>query len=109
MPNDPTGTVRQLRRPHYIRAWMDKRGITAADLGRELDIDKSLISRWLSGSTPSVPHQIRLAAFFHCDQEAIFRHPDDDWLAKFFRNRSSDEIERIKATLEAAFPRNTGT
>lgn len=88
---------------------MDRRGITAAELGRELGIDKSLISRWLAGSTPSDQHQKALAAYFHCDQESIFRHPDDDWLAKFFRDRTQDEIERIKATLEAAFPRKTGT
>jgi len=27
------------------------------------------------------------------------------WLTKFFQDRSRDEIERIKNTLEAAFPR----
>jgi transcriptional regulator with XRE-family HTH domain len=33
------------------------------------------------------------------------RHPDDDWLTKFFHHgRSADEVERMKKTLEAAFP-----
>lgn len=100
-------TQKQPRRPHFIQAWMDKRGVKAAELARELDVDKSLVSRWLKGSSPSVPHQEKLAAFFHCEPESIFRHPDDDWLARFFRNRPDEEIERIKAMLEMTFPTPT--
>lgn len=32
------------------------------------------------------------------------RHPDEDWLIKFFGDRSPREIERMKQMLEAAFP-----
>lgn len=96
---------RQPRRPHHIKEWADLRGLKAADLARELGADKSVISRWFGGSTPSVEWQIKLAALFGTEPEGLFRHPDDDWLSKFFSDRSRDEIERIKATLEAAFPR----
>jgi hypothetical protein len=34
------------------------------------------------------------------------RLPDDDWLVRFFKGRNKDEIERIKKTLETAFPRS---
>jgi transcriptional regulator with XRE-family HTH domain len=36
------------------------------------------------------------------------RQPKEDWLTKFFRDRSADEVERIKKTLEAAFPPSKG-
>lgn len=83
--------------------------MSQADLARELDADKSVVSRWFNGTTPGLDWQERLAALFHCEPEALFRHPDDDWVARFFRNRSRDELERMKKLLEAAFPRSSGT
>lgn len=50
-----------------------------------------------------------LALFFECEREALFRHPDDDWIARFLKGRDKDEIQRIKDTLERAFPRRNGT
>lgn len=102
---------KQPRRPHYIEAWAELRGLTQADIARELGADKSVISRWFSGSTPSVEYQERLAALFECEPESLFRHPNDDWLARFFANRTKEEVERMKMMLEAAFPSTgrTGT
>ncbi|MFT4095902.1 MAG: helix-turn-helix transcriptional regulator [Rhodoblastus sp.] len=96
---------RQPRRPHFIAAWAETRGLKQADLARELDADKGLVSRWFGGSTPGPDWQEKLAAFFDIEPDALFRHPDDDWLARFLRNRPREEIDRIKNTLEAAFPR----
>ena len=101
--------TKQPRRPHYIPEWAEARGLSQADLARELDADKSVVSRWFSGTTPGVEWQEKLAALFHCEPESLFRHPDDDWFARFFADRSRDELERIKRTLENAFPRRTGT
>lgn len=96
---------RQPRRPHHIKDWADARGLSQADLSRELGADKSLVSRWFAGTTPNVDYQERLAALFQTDPEALFRHPDDDWITKFFADREREEVERIKSTLETAFPR----
>lgn len=100
---------KQPRRPHYIAEWAEARNLTQADLSRELGADKSVVSRWFSGTTPGVDWQERLAALFNCEPESLFRHPDDDWLSQFFQERSRDELERIKLMLEAAFPRRSGT
>lgn len=100
---------KQPRRPHYIEAWAKRRGLNQADLARELGADKSVVSRWFKGSTPSPDWQERLAALFFCEPESLFRHPDDDWLRRFFQNRSEEEIERIKKSLEFGFPLKTGT
>ena len=99
---------KQPKRPHYIPEWAGLRGFSQADLARELDVDKSVVSRWYNGSSPSEESQKRLAALFNCEPESLFRHPDDDWLTRFFVGRERDEIERIKRTLENAFPRKTG-
>lgn len=101
---------KQPRRPHYIREWAEMRGFeTQAALAAALDIDKSVVSRWYNSTSPSAEHQERLAALFDCEPEALFRHPDDDWFARFFRGRKKDELERMKTVLEASFPRRTGT
>lgn len=100
---------KQPRRPHYIPAWAEARGLSQAELVRQLGADKSVVSRWFSGSTPQLEWQEKLAALFETEPESLFRHPDDDWLSRFFAGRRRDEIDRIKATLEAAFPRKSST
>lgn len=97
---------RQPRRPHFIPEWAVKRGYAnQGELAEALEADKSVVSRWYSGASPGEDWQEKLAALFGCeDREAIFRHPDDDWLTRFFRGRSVDEMDRIRQMLDAAFP-----
>lgn len=97
---------KQPRRPHYVEEWAEARGyMNQAELIEASGADKSVVSRWYSGSSPSVEWQIKLAALFDCEPESLFRHPDDDWFARFFENREREEIERMKTALEASFPR----
>ncbi len=99
---------KQPRRPHFVKEWADVRGLSQADLARELGADKSIISRWFDGATPGEKWQAGLSTLFECDPESLFRHPDDDWLSRFFAGREKAEIDRIKKTLETAFPRKAG-
>lgn len=99
---------RQPRRPHFIKEWAEAQGLKQADLSRELDADKSVISRWYAGASPGDEWQTRLAKLFGCEPEALFRHPDEYWLTEFFANRTRDEIEKMKQILEIAFPRKDG-
>lgn len=100
--------TKQPRRPHHIVDWAERRGLNQTEIAEQLGADKSVVSRWFAGTSPSVDYQERLAALFHIEPEALFRHPDDDWIAKFLKGRSADEVERIKSTLETAFPRKAG-
>lgn len=102
---------RQPRRPHYIAKLMERRSLTRADLIERLDVDKSLLSRWLDESRPSTPSSKwarKLGLYFRVSEDDdlvdIFSDPDVDWMARFFRGRSNEEIERVKKMLEAAFP-----
>lgn len=96
---------KQPNRPHFIEEWAETRGYkTQSELAAALEADKSVISRWYRGSTPSLEWQEKLSACFQIERESLFRHPDDDWLSRFFRNRSREELERMKTMLEAAFP-----
>lgn len=99
---------KQPRRPHYIEEWAMRRNLKAIDLAREIGADRGLVSRWYAGGSPGVEWQEKLAAFFDIEPESLFRNPDEDWLKRFFDGRKKDEIERIKATLEAAFPKAAG-
>jgi transcriptional regulator with XRE-family HTH domain len=100
---------KQPRRPHYVQEWAEYRGYKSqAELIEASGADKSTVSRWYSGSSPSVEWQIKLAELFDCEPESLFRHPDDDWFAKFFADREREEIERMKISLQASFPRKAG-
>lgn len=99
---------RQPRRPHYVREWAEKRGMRPVDLATELDVDKSLVSRWYQGSTPSEESLSKLGALFGVEPESLFRDPDEDWLARLLRGRDREEIQRIITTIETAFPRKAG-
>lgn len=100
---------KQPQRIHFIVEWAEKRGLSQADIAREIGADKSVISRWFSGSLPSEKYLEPLAGIFHTDLNGLFRHPEDDWMTRFLQERSLEELNRIRATLEAAFPRKTGT
>jgi hypothetical protein len=97
---------RQPNRPHFIQDWAERRGFSdQAALAKASGADKSVISRWYNGASPSREWQIKLVELFNLDEPGdIFRHPDTDWLAKFLYGRKQDEIDRMKQTLEAAFP-----
>lgn len=97
---------KQPRRPHFIPDWAEARGYTSqVELAEALGADKSVVSRWYNGASPGEDWQQKLAALFSCEPESLFRHPEDDWMARFFRDRSMDELKRMKQMLEAAFPR----
>jgi ribosome-binding protein aMBF1 (putative translation factor) len=99
---------KQPRRPHYVREWAEKRGMRPVDLATELDVDKSLVTRWYQGSTPNEESLAKLGALFGVDPESMFRDPDEDWLARLLRGRDREEIKRIITTIETAFPRKAG-
>lgn len=95
-----------------MRRTIEKRGYPRpVDLANALEADKSLISRWYSGTTPGEEWQASLADLFGYpdEPEIIFRHPDDDWFARFFRDRSIEELARMQQMLEVAFPKKKKT
>lgn len=102
-------------RRHFLNEWLASKGLKPADLvemlndpDRSMDLEeigKSQVYRWLGGQLPQPATQLRLADALGIEPEALLRHPDDDWVARFMDGRSQDEINRIKATLENAFPK----
>jgi hypothetical protein len=113
--NNPQGlpeiyAKRQPKRPHYLRDWIERRGFrTDTEFAEAIGADKSVVSRWLDEDDPTTPGkdwQVKLGTFFgdEDDPADIFRHPDDDWFAKFFRTRSEDQIRRAREMLEIGFP-----
>ena len=104
-------TRRTPRRPHYLADWMDRRGKTRRDLIEELGADKTQLSRWLDDEKPTTPGPdwaAKLGRYFAAEGDDpidIFTHPDNDWMTRFFDGRRLEEIERIKLTMETAFPR----
>jgi transcriptional regulator with XRE-family HTH domain len=97
------------KRFHFIVEWAEKRDLKQADIIREIGADKSVVSRWFSGSVPSEKYLEPLAALFHTDVAGLFRHPDDDWISRFLASRTSEERERAITLLSTAFPPKTGT
>jgi transcriptional regulator with XRE-family HTH domain len=96
-------------RIHYLQEWLDHRHMSKADLVRAMDINKSSVSKWCTGDLPSEKNLLIIAAALEIEPEALFRHPLDDWMTKFFKQRSEDELKRMVETLKAAFPQKSGT
>lgn len=95
---------KEVVRRHYIPEWAERRHLAQADIVREMEVDKGLVSRWFAGTLPGPRYLKILADLFNTEPEALFRHPSDDWLAKFFKDRSDADREQAQKILEAAFP-----
>lgn len=91
-------------RRHFIAEWAAARNLTRADVARELGVDKSQTTRWFKGQLPQPAFQERLAALFEIEPEALLRHPDADWMSKMFKDRSANERDRMKRSIELAWP-----
>lgn len=105
-------------RRHFLKEWLDDKGMTPTELlealndpERSMDlpgIDKSQVYRWLKGQMPQKAMQVRIAAALEMkDPAELLRAPQDDWLTKFFEERSLEEKERARQMLEAAFPKKS--
>lgn len=106
------GRKRKTREPHqpslhFIVEWADKRGLKPVDFVNALGVDKGTVSRWFAGKLPHEDNIPRIAAFLEISIDDLFRLPGDDWMQRFFHNRSIEEIKRMRDTLEAAFPRKS--
>jgi transcriptional regulator with XRE-family HTH domain len=94
-----------MTRLHYIPEWAELRRITQAEIARELGVDKSAVSRWFKGALPLEKHILAISEVLAVEPNDLFHDPHEDWMSRFLRERSREEQERIKATLEAAFPK----
>lgn len=93
------------KRIHFIVEWAEKRNLKQADIVREIGADKGLVSRWFDGTVPKGDYLIKLADLFGTDIHGIFRHPDDDWLAKFFQDKTDRQREDAIQMLKLFFQR----
>lgn len=97
-------------RIHFIAEWAEHRNLQQVDIANEIDVDKSLVSRWFAGKLPKQDNLIKLAALFGTDVPGLFRHPDDDWLTRFFHDRTEAQKEQAIDMLKILFKSGkTGT
>lgn len=92
-------------RVHFIAEWLEHRELSQAEIVRELGVNKGTVSKWCSGALPAEDNLRALAAFLEVEPVELFRHPQDDWITRFFMNRSTEQLKQMVATLNAAFPR----
>jgi hypothetical protein len=106
---------RQPGRPHYLAALLEAHNIDRGQLIEDLGVDKGLVSRWLHKTNPSTPSREwtrKLGWYFAAGMEPddfidIFTDPALARFQKLTRGRSTDEINRMLNTLEAAFSPKT--
>lgn len=96
-------------RIHYIAEWLERRGIRQADVVRDLGVDKGTVSKWCAGGLPGEANLLSLAAFLHVEPTDLFRHPDDDWIARLFKDRSESERETMILMLRAVAQKDKGS
>jgi transcriptional regulator with XRE-family HTH domain len=89
---------------HYVPEWARHRRVRQTDIARALNVDKSTVSRWFDGALPAEIHLIALAGYLEAEEPAaLFRHPDDDWLARLLRGRSDTERQRAIKMIQVMF------
>jgi transcriptional regulator with XRE-family HTH domain len=89
---------------------MEHREIDVPEMAEELDVSLSQVYRWLKGQKPQAETFLKIANLLQAEPpEALLRHPLDDWMSKFFRDKSIEEAKAIKTLLEKAYPPKTGT
>lgn len=64
------------RRVHSIAEWANLRAMSQSDVVKHTGIDKSTISRWFNGQTPSMNSLRKLAELFETDVESLLLKPD---------------------------------
>lgn len=85
-------------------------------------LDKSQVYRWIDGQMPQGRFLERIAwalSIFTTDDDGaerpepdpagILRDPNLDWFARQVKDRSEEELKRLRTLVENAFPRRTGT
>lgn len=99
-------------RRHFLKEWLEVRDMQPMDLvdllnesGEYEFLDKTQVYRWLRGALPQSANQRRIEAALEIEENALLRHPDQDWLAEFFAGRQKEETERIKQAMELAWPK----
>lgn len=98
------------QRIHFIPEWAEKRGLKQADIARELDVEKGLVSKWFRGTLPKFDYLERLSSLLATDVSGLFRHPDDDWLSQFFKDKTEEQKEQAIDMLKLFFKHTkTGT
>lgn len=103
---DPTHnhTGKTPHRVHFIAEWAEKRGLKQADIAMQIGADKGLVSRWFSGTIPKAGYLVRLVELFHAEEvSSLFRHPNDDWISKMFRDKSDQQRDQAIAILSLLF------
>lgn len=88
---------------HFIEEWSERRGLKRADIARELGADPSLVSRWFAGNIPSEKWLQPLADLLQVDRSSLFRDPDDDWIARLFRDKTEQQKEAAIEMLRIFF------
>lgn len=101
MKNDQEQNDDDSRRIHYIPEWAERRNLSQADIVRETGADKSLVHRWFKGTLPTKEYLDKLADLFAIDRGALFRPPDEDWLYRFFRDKTEEQKETAIRLLKA--------
>ena len=92
-------------RIHFIKEWLDHRGVSQVELAEALDTHAGTVSKWCkTGVMPTNENLVAIAAFLHVEPNDLFHDPADDWIARLFKERTSEEKDRIAATIEIAFP-----
>lgn len=91
------------QRIHFIPEWAEKRHLKQVDVVRETGADKGLVSKWFNGTLPKPEYLEKLAALFGTDVQGLFRDPDDDWLAKFFQDKTEEQKEKAISMLQLLF------
>lgn len=94
-----------------IKALIESSAYSATDVGKELDVDKSAVSRWMSGQrTPTVQNLIDLAALLGVEvrdmwegEQAIPATPEQKAMLERMAHMTPEQQQAFLALAASAF------
>lgn len=90
------------RRIHFIAEWAEQLQMRQADIVKQMDTNKSTMSKWFGGTLPSEKNLIKLAKICNLEPYRLFRHPDDDELLQLLDDKTHEQKQKIIAMIKAA-------
>ncbi|MEY9098865.1 transcriptional regulator with XRE-family HTH domain [Sinorhizobium fredii] len=90
-------------RLHFVPEWAQRKGMKQVEVALRIGATQGLVSRWFAGTVPSTDYLQKLADLFGTDIHGLFRHPDEEWIARLLRGRSPAERQKAVEMLMLLF------
>jgi transcriptional regulator with XRE-family HTH domain len=91
-------------RIHFIVDWAKEHNLSQADISRQIDADRAIVSRWFNqGVMPKPEYLVKLGTLFGTTPQGMFHRPQDEALLKLFCVLTDEQKEQLVEMAKVMF------